>query len=305
MQIIKKTKLIRLNQDEIEKYKGHIQVKSISFSYEKNTKHENKVLNNIDLEIGEGKIVGILGHTGSGKSTFIQHLNALIKPQEGYILSNGRDTRDSKKDNLKNIRQEVGMVFQYPENQLFEETVAKDIAFGPKNLKLTKDEVKERVRLSMDAVGLDYKKYSERDPLDLSGGEKRRVAIAGVIAMKPDILILDEPTAGLDPKGKTDILDLVKNLKAEYLRTAIIISHDIDEIVEYADEIIVFNQGDIVYSGEVEGLFKEINNLTSLGLDIPSTIKLQKKLEKKDIKLDKLYIRKKDLIEAIYKKARK
>ena len=282
-------------QDKI----GEIEIKNLNFCYQKNTIQEKKALKDINLKIEKDQIVGIIGHTGSGKSTLIQHLNALIIPQEGYVLVNGRDTRNKKNENLKLIRQEVGMVFQYPENQLFAETVKQDVSFGPKNLKLSNEEIKKRVKESIEAVGLNYESYKDREPMDLSGGEKRRVAIAGVIAMKPKILVLDEPTAGLDPKGKIEILELIKNLKNDYLKTVIIISHDIDEIIEYADRLIVLSDAKVIYNEKVEKLFQEVKNLEKLGLDIPSTLKIQLDLEKKGYILEKKVIRKEDLIKLL------
>lgn len=290
---------IIIDESERQDKIGEIEIKNLNFCYQKNTIQEKKALKDINLKIEKDQIVGIIGHTGSGKSTLIQHLNALIIPQEGYVLVNGRDTRNKKNKNLKLIRQEVGMVFQYPENQLFAETVKQDVSFGPKNLKLSNEEIKKRVKESIEAVGLNYELYKDREPMDLSGGEKRRVAIAGVIAMKPKILVLDEPTAGLDPKGKIEILELIKNLKNDYLKTVIIISHDIDEIIEYADRLIVLSDAKVIYNEKVEKLFQEVKNLEKLGLDIPSTLKIQLDLEKKGYILEKKVIRKEDLIKLL------
>lgn len=294
----KKVNII-IDESERQDKIGEIEIKNLNFCYQKNTVQEKKALKDINLKIEKDQIVGIIGHTGSGKSTLIQHLNALIIPQEGYVLVNGRDTRNKKNENLKLIRQEVGMVFQYPENQLFAETVKQDVSFGPKNLKLSNEEIKKRVKESIEAVGLNYELYKDREPMDLSGGEKRRVAIAGVIAMKPKILVLDEPTAGLDPKGKIEILELIKNLKNDYLKTVIIISHDIDEIIEYADRLIVLSDAKVIYNEKVEKLFQEVKNLEKLGLDIPSTLKIQLDLEKKGYILEKKVIRKEDLIKLL------
>ena len=192
----------------------NIEVKNLTYTYSKKTPYEKIALKDINLTINEGDFLGIIGHTGSGKSTFIQHINGLIKAQDGEIkVFDINLTQKKPKPDLRKLRQEVGMVFQYPEYQLFADTVEKDIAFGPKNLKLPAEEIKNRVRLAMDAVGLDYDYYKNRSPFDLSGGQKRRVAIAGVLAMKPKVLILDEPTAGLDPIGKRQILNLITNLK--------------------------------------------------------------------------------------------
>lgn len=273
-------------------------IKNLTYIYSKKTAYEKKALDNINLTVNDGDFLGIIGHTGSGKSTLIQHLNALIKIQEGEIIINGLSLT-SKKTKLRDIRMQVGMVFQYPENQLFDETVAKDVSFGPKNLKLPQDEINQRVKESIELVGLDYNAYKDREPFDLSGGEKRRVAIAGVLAMRPNILILDEPTAGLDPQGKVDILNLVKDLQNNGVSTVIVISHDIDEIIEYANRLVVLNDGKIEYDAPMLDIFKDEKRLKEIGLDIPSTVKLQNALKQKGIELDSNPVKVNDFVHEI------
>lgn len=277
-----------------------IVIENLTYTYSKKTPYERKALDNINLTINDGDFLGIVGHTGSGKSTLIQHLNVLIKVQEGKILINGIDITQKKVD-LKKIRSEIGMVFQYPENQLFDETVAKDVAFGPKNLGLSKEEIDNRVRNSLESVGLDYDKYANREPFELSGGEKRRVAIAGVLSMSPKILILDEPTAGLDPLGKKEIMNLIKSLQNKSLDTVIVISHDIDEIVEYANRIVVLNDGKIVFDIPPQELFQNETALQEMGLDIPETVKIRNEIVKKGYDLP-FTIKKDELINAIKEK---
>lgn len=264
-----------------------IKVSNLSFTYSRKTPYEKKALIDVSLEIKEGEFVGIIGHTGSGKSTFIQHLNALIKPQSGNVIVYSSDLSLKKpKPDLKLLRSQVGMVFQYPEYQLFDETVARDVAFGAKNMKLSKEEVELRVKESLTLVGLDYDEIKDRSPFDLSGGQKRRVAIAGVIAMRPKVLVLDEPTAGLDPQGKEQILALIMSLKEKFCPTIIVISHDIDEITRYCNRLIVFNQAQIAYDIPMTELFKYRQELYDMGLDIPLAVKVKNALFTAGITLD-------------------
>ena len=248
-------------------------VKDLTFTYSKQTAYEKVALKDINLTINEGDFVGIIGHTGSGKSTFIQHLKAL--------------------------RSNVGMVFQYPEYQLFEETVYKDVAFGPKNLGLDDKEIESRVKEAIELVGLNYDKIKDRAPFELSGGQKRRVAIAGIIAMKPKVLILDEPSAGLDPYGKEQILQLITKLKEKCSPTIIVISHDIDEITRFASRIVVFNDARIAYDEPMEELFKHSKELVEMGLDIPEAVKIANKLKEKGIVFDEPIVSMDDLKKAI------
>lgn len=276
-------------------------IKKLSFTYSAKTPYERKALNNINLQINEGDFLGIIGHTGSGKSTFIQHINGLIKPQEGEI-----DIFDIKltpnrrpKVDLRALRSQVGMVFQYPEYQLFADTVEKDVAFGPKNLGLSSEEVNSRVRQAIEMVGLDYEAVRGRAPFELSGGQKRRVAIAGIIAMRPKMLILDEPTAGLDPFGKEQILNLIKYLKTHCSPTIVVISHDIDEITRFANRIVVFNDSRIVYDEPMSQLFKHSIQLQAMGLDIPRAVKIANALRDKGIDLGEGIVTAEDLMRAI------
>ena len=280
----------------------NIEVKNLTYTYSKKTPYEKIALKDINLTINEGDFLGIIGHTGSGKSTSIQHINGLIKAQDGEIkVFDINLTQKKPKPDLRKLRQEVGMVFQYPEYQLFADTVEKDIAFGPKNLKLPAEEIKNRVRLAMDAVGLDYDYYKNRSPFDLSGGQKRRVAIAGVLAMKPKVLILDEPTAGLDPIGKRQILNLITNLKNTITPTIIVISHDINEITQYCNRLVVFNNAKIAFDLPINELFTHSEELLNMGLDIPLCVKVNNYLKANNIKLDGDIITPQDLITAIIK----
>ena len=278
-----------------------IVVKNLQFTYSANSPYETRALKDVNLTINEGDFLGIVGHTGSGKSTFIQHLNGLIKVQEGEIevfdikLTNAK----KPKPDLRKLRSHVGMVFQYPEYQLFEETVYKDVAFGPKNLGLSQEEINDRVKEAIELVGLDYEKYKDRAPFELSGGQKRRVAIAGIIAMKPKVLILDEPTAGLDPSGKEQILSLIKNLKEKCSPTIIVISHDIDEITRFANRLVVFNDGKVAFDEPMKELFKHQQELVEMGLDIPLAIKIANELKAKGIKLGENIVTMSDLLREI------
>ncbi len=280
----------------------NIEVKHLTHTYSKKTPYEKVSLSDISVTINEGDFLGIIGHTGSGKSTFIQHLNGLIKTQEGDIrVFDINLTQKKPKPDLRKLRQEVGMVFQYPEYQLFADTVAKDIAFGPKNLKLSQEEINDRVRKAMQAVGLDYDYYKDRSPFDLSGGQKRRVAIAGVLAMMPKVLILDEPTAGLDPIGKRQILNLITNLKNTITPTIIVISHDINEITQYCTRLIVFNDSKIAFDLPVSELFTHSEELLQIGLDIPLAVKVNNHLKANGINLEGDIITPQDLVCAIAK----
>ena len=223
-------------------------VKNLTYIYDEGMPFASKAIDDISFEIKDNDFVGLIGHTGSGKSTLIQHLNGLLKPSSGQIIVNGFNITD-KDLNLTEIRKRVGIVFQYPEYQLFEETVEKDIAFGPGNLGLDEEEISKRVRKSMEAVGLDYETYKDKSPFDLSGGQKRRVAIAGVIAMNPEVLILDEPTAGLDPGGRDEIFNLIKKLHRDNNITIILSSHSMDDMAKLAQTIIVMNHGKIEFMG--------------------------------------------------------
>lgn len=258
-----------------------IKIENLTHIYGENTPFEKKALNDISLEIQKGELIGLIGHTGSGKSTLIQHINGLLKPNYGKIIVNDVDITD-KNIKMKEIRQKVGLVFQYPEHQLFEETIEKDISFGPKNLDLDEEEILRRVKISMEKVGLDYDEYKDRSPFELSGGQKRRVAIAGVIAMEPEVLILDEPTAGLDPKGRDDILKQIVKFNIEQPDlTVILVSHSMEDVANIVDRILVMNKGEVTMFGKPEDIFKESDVLESYGLAAPQITYFMKALNKK------------------------
>ena len=257
-----------------------IKIENLKHVYMPNMPFEKIALNNINLEIKDGEFVALIGHTGSGKSTLIQHLNGLLEATEGKIIVDEVDLTD-KNTKLTDVRKKVGLVFQYPEYQLFEETIEKDIEFGPRNMGISEDIITDRVKRSMEMVGLDYETYRNLSPFDLSGGQKRRVAIAGVIAMEPKILILDEPTAGLDPKGRDDILEQIKILHEKYDMTIILVSHSMEDVAKIATRVIVMNKGEVALDGTVSKVFKEIDTLERIGLGVPQVTYLIRELRKK------------------------
>ena len=269
-----------------------LRVENFCYDYNKGTSFEKRALNNINLSIKENEFIGLIGHTGSGKSTLIQHLNGILKPSSGDIYINDFKITDPDL-NLTEIRKRVGVVFQYPEYQLFEETIEKDIAFGPSNLGLEEEEIKNRVKLSMEAVGLDYELFKDKSPFELSGGQKRRVAIAGVIAMNPEVLILDEPTAGLDPGGRDEIFELITKLHENNNMTIILSSHSMDDMAKLAKNIIVMNHGKIEFMGTPREVFtSHADKLREIGLDVPQVLELATKLRQKgfDIRPDILTV---------------
>ena len=257
-----------------------IKIENLTYVYMPKTPFEKKALDNVSLEIEDGEFLAVIGHTGSGKSTLIQHLNGLLKPASGKIYVDRTDITD-KDTKLVDIRKKVGLVFQYPEYQLFEETIAKDIAYGPSNLELNEDEILRRVKKSMEMVGLNYEEYKDISPFELSGGQKRRVAIAGVIAMEPKVLILDEPTAGLDPAGRDDILEQIKLLHEKYNMTIILVSHSMEDVGKLAEKIIVMNDGHIELQGKPKEVFREIDTLERIGLAVPQVTYLMRELKRK------------------------
>jgi energy-coupling factor transport system ATP-binding protein len=261
-----------------------IKIENLTHIYMKDSVFEHKALDNVSLEIQDGEFIGLIGHTGSGKSTLIQHLNGLLKPTGGRIIIDDL-TLDSKVA-AKAVRRKVGLVFQYPEHQLFEETVYKDVAFGPKNLGISEEESSKKVREAMHMVGLDYEKIKDISPFDLSGGQKRRVAIAGVLAMGPKILILDEPTAGLDPKGRDEILREIQKLHMEQHITVILVSHRMEEIAEMADRIIVMSKGQVVLMDTPAKIFNEIETLERIGLGVPQITYLTRALKQKGFDIE-------------------
>ena len=258
-----------------------VEIKNLTHIYSQGSPFEFQALENINITIEDGSFVGIIGHTGSGKSTLIQHLNGLLIPTSGTVIVDGTDIFAQKKSKLIQLRHRIGLVFQYPEHQLFEETVHKDVAFGPKNQGLSEKEVDERVRNSIKMVGLNYDEVKDKSPFELSGGQMRRVAIAGVIAMEPSVLILDEPTAGLDPRGRDEILEQIKTMHRERKNTVILVSHSMEDIGKLVEKILVMNEGKIVYYDTPNRVFTEIDTLEKIGLAVPEVTYLMRRLKKK------------------------
>lgn len=245
-----------------------IQLKNISYTYMAKTPYEHLALDDVSLTIPEGKITAIAGHTGSGKSTLIQHFNGLLKPDSGTVLVDDVDI-GTKSTAAKQARRKVGVAFQYPEYQLFEETIALDIAFGPKNMGCTPEEIQDRVKYAMEFVNLDYDKYAERSPFQLSGGQKRRAAIAGILALKPKYLVLDEPTAGLDPSGRQYLMERFMRLHREEGTTIVLISHNMDNIASYADNVVILSKGKVLLQDTPEEVFRNEEAIKAAGLDLP------------------------------------
>ena len=262
-----------------------IQVRDLTHIYSEGLPYESVALKDVSFSIEDGEFVGVIGHTGSGKSTMVQHLNGLLKPHSGSIIIGDVDIT---KGNvlMRDIRRKIGLVFQYPEYQLFEETVHKDVAFGPTNLGLTKGEVDQRVIEAINLVGLDYDEIGERSPFELSGGQKRRVAIAGVIAMKPEVLILDEPTAGLDPKAHKDVLEMIKKIHETQKNITILVSHNMNDIAKMVDKVLVMEKGMLVMEGTPKQVFSQAQKLKKMGLALPQASEMMNKLRSKgfDIK---------------------
>ena len=257
-----------------------IKIENLTHVYMPKSPFEKKALDNVNLVIEDGEFLALIGHTGSGKSTLIQHLNGLLEPTSGRILVDDIDITN-KEAKLTEIRKKIGLVFHYPEYQLFEETIEKDIAFGPINLELSSEEVSRRVKKSMEMVGLDYETYKNVSPFDLSGGQKRRVAIAGVIAMEPKVLILDEPTAGLDPQGRDDILEQIKLLHEKYKMTIVLVSHSMEDVGKLAQRIVVMNKGKVELLGKPSEVFKEVETLEKIGLAVPQVTYLMRVLRER------------------------
>ena len=249
-----------------------LETKNLTYVYSRGTSSQVHAIRDINLNIEKGELVGIIGHTGSGKSTLIQHFNGLLKSTDGVVLFEGKDIWENKKE-IRKVRFRIGICFQYPEYQLFEETVYKDIAFGPKNMGLSEEETDARIREVISYVGLD-ESYLERSPFELSGGEKRRVAIAGVMAMKPEILILDEPCAGLDPKGRETVLRLIKSYRETTGSTVMVVSHSMEDISKIATKILVMNDSHLAYYDGVDEVFSHADELREMGLNIPQLTEL-------------------------------
>lgn len=262
-----------------------IEIKNLNYIYQPGMPYEHHALDNINLVIPDGDFLAIIGHTGSGKSTLIQHLNGLIKPTNGEIIVNGINVTDPKVK-LMDLRKKVGLVFQYPEHQLFEETVYKDVAFGPKNMGLSDDEIEKRVKEAIKLVNIS-EELLDKSPFELSGGQKRRVAIAGVLSMHPEILILDEPTAGLDPQGRDSLLDLLEDLHKNSSMTIILVSHSMEDVAKIAKNIVVMNKGKVYMHASVSEVFSKGEELTKIGLDVPQITTLFNKLINMGAKLPK------------------
>ncbi|MFW5986561.1 MAG: energy-coupling factor transporter ATPase [Halanaerobiales bacterium] len=262
-----------------------IRVKNVTHIYSQD--HQVTALDDINLVIEEKEFIGLIGHTGSGKSTLVQLFNGLIKPTRGQVFIDGIDIT-AKDVNLRGIRQKIGLVFQYPEHQLFEETVFDDIAFGPRNLNLDQDKIESRVREALGLVRLDFDNFKDRSPFNLSGGQQRKVAIAGVLAMKPKVLIMDEPTAGLDPQGREQLISMLEHLQHEYDMTIIFISHRMEEIARLADRVIVMSEGKIELDGSPEKVFAHVERLKELGLGLPDITEVLWRIKKKgrDVRTD-------------------
>lgn len=265
-----------------------IEIKHLDHIYMPGSPFETKALDNVTLTIGDGEFVGLIGHTGSGKSTLVQHLNGLMKPDHGSVIVDGMDVSDKNTD-LREIRRRVGLVFQYPEHQLFEETVRKDVSFGPRNLGCSEQEIEERVVKACHQVGLSDEKL-DMSPFDLSGGNKRRVAIAGVLAMRPRVLVLDEPTAGLDPRGRNELLELIRRLHDEEGNTIVMVSHSMDDISALAQRIIVMNEGRVAMDGTPREVFAHPQELVDMHLGVPAAAQLAMELRKRGYNLpDNVY----------------
>ncbi len=276
-----------------------IQVRNLSHVYSKGLPFETEALQNISFDIYDNELIGIIGHTGSGKSTLLQILDGLLKPTSGSVKVGGEEITD-KTDQARSIRKKIGLVFQYPEYQLFEQTVALDVAFGPKNLKLEKQEIDARVKAAIELVGLDYEAIKDRSPFELSGGQKRRVAIAGVIAMKPQVLILDEPTAGLDPKSHSDILEMIQKIHAAEKNITIFVSHNMKDIAQISDRVMVIDSGKQILMDTPQNVFAQRDRLKGVGLSVPPAVDLMYMLREKGIDINTNVLSEEEATDAIY-----
>ena len=275
-----------------------IVIEKLNYVYMAGGPYETHALHDVSLTIEDGEFIGLIGHTGSGKSTLVQHLNGLLKPTSGRILVDGLDLADKQTDK-RAVRRKVGLVFQYPENQLFEETVEKDIAFGPKNLGLDDAEISRRVREAMEKVALDYDKLKDRSVFELSGGQMRRVAIAGVLAMEPGTLVLDEPCAGLDPRGREEILGLIRRLHEQAGTTIVMVSHSMDDVASLAERVIVMNRGEVFMDGAPREVFSRGDDLRAIGLDVPQAVELAQRLRERGLSVPEGVYREEELRQAI------
>ena len=261
-----------------------ISVDNLTHTYGAHSPFEKHAIRGVTLDIHEGELLGIIGHTGSGKSTLIQHLNGLLRPNEGRVLLDGVDIWENPKK-IRSVRFRVGMVFQYPEHQLFEDTIYKDIAFGPKNMGLSEEEIDRRVRQAAAYVGLD-EALLDKSPFDLSGGEKRRAAIAGVMAMEPQVLILDEPTAGLDPRGREQILSMIQDYRRTHGTTVLLVTHSMEDVARVADRVLVMDHGQVAMLDTVERVFSRAEELERIGLTVPAVTKILLLLRQKGVAVD-------------------
>jgi energy-coupling factor transport system ATP-binding protein len=277
-----------------------ISLQQVEYRYQVDTPFERLAIQDVSFDIPSGTYMAIIGHTGSGKSTILQHLNALLKPTAGKVIIGGREIMANKKEKgLRDIRQKVGIVFQFPEHQLFEETVEKDICFGPMNFGVSEEEAKKRAREAIKQVGLP-ENILGKSPFDLSGGQMRRVAIAGVLAMEPDVIVLDEPTAGLDPRGRKEIMEMFHRLHHERNLTTVLVTHSMEDAARYADQIVVMHKGKVFKKGSPEEIFASPEELINLGLDVPEIIRFQLKIEQAfQIKFGKIFLSMDELTEAI------
>ena len=277
-----------------------IQVKNLTHIYNEGSPYEAKALDDVSFEVQDGEFIGIIGHTGSGKSTLMQQLDGLLKPKSGNIIINGVDITEPKVP-LREIRKKIGLVFQYPEYQLFEENVKLDVAFGPLNLGLSEEETDKRVREALSLVGLKYDEIAERSPFELSGGQKRRAAIAGVIAMKPEVLILDEPTAGLDPKAHRELLQMIKKIHEEEKNIMILVSHNMKDIADLTDKVLVMDKGKAVMFGTPREVFSRRDELVAMGLNVPPATEFLYQLKEKGMDVDAEALNVEEAVEAIIK----
>ena len=261
-----------------------LEVRNLTHTYGGNTPFINDAVSNVSFSVEKGEILGIIGHTGSGKSTLVQHLNGLLKPTEGKILIEDADIWE-KPSEIRKVRSRVGLVFQYPEYQLFEETVEADIAFGPKNMGLDGEELENRIKEICEIVGVKPE-FMQKSPFDLSGGEKRRVAIAGVMAMRPDVIVFDEPTAGLDPKGRENVIEIIRNYRSATGATVIIISHSMEDMAVLADKLLVMNKGNLYMFDTVDNVFSKKEELRSIGLDVPIVTRVFSQLKKSGVDIN-------------------
>ncbi|PGY08665.1 energy-coupling factor ABC transporter ATP-binding protein [Bacillus sp. AFS031507] len=279
-----------------------ISLKHVDYRYQVNTPFERLAIEDVSIDIPSGVYMAIIGHTGSGKSTVLQHLNALLQPTKGTVAIGEHEIKALQKNkNLKKVRQKVGIVFQFPEHQLFEETVEKDIIFGPMNFGVSETEAKERARIALKQVGLE-EDILNKSPFDLSGGQMRRVAIAGVLAMEPDVIVLDEPTAGLDPRGRKEVMDMFFSLHKERKLSTILVTHSMEDAARYADQIVIMQQGKVAKKGTAEEIFSAPTELVEMGLDVPEVVRFQLKLEEKlGMKFEKIFLTIDELSTAVTK----